>query len=180
MADISNELSVDWWASPRIITVAAPRTEITIQDLVDSLRLLEDDLNVIDNDHLIDATGKENLGGGTLVGITATLQNAKLAFEARGGPSFELCKVSGGNLVAVDENGSTFSSPIEPTAYVQVIISNSSSATLQEQVELQDLWTFFGLDSSDPMTISSSAHSSSQVSVTIADNGDGSVTLTRQ
>lgn len=101
-----------------------------MQDLLDTLRTMESDATAMDNDAIVDAAGKENLGGGVAVGLTVTLQNAKLAFEARSGPSFELCRVSGGNLVAIDANGDTFDTPISPTAYTQVVLTQSSSATL--------------------------------------------------
>lgn len=133
---IRNDLAVDWEISPRIITVLAPSTEITMQDLVDTCRILESDSNTIDNLHLLDAAGKENLGGGVKVGITVTLNNAKVAFEARSGPTYEQCNISGGNLVAIDDVGADIS-PIQPTAFTQVVLANSSSATLTEQEALQ-------------------------------------------
>ena len=86
------DLTVDWYASPRIITVLSPSTEITIQDLVDTCRVLEEEYVAMDDDHLVDAGGKENLGGGVKVGITATLRNALVAFETRTGPSFHVCQ----------------------------------------------------------------------------------------
>jgi len=132
---VRNDISVDWSASPRIITVAkngAASEALTIQDLHDTVRDLEDELPAgMSYPHLINSAGKESLGGGTFVGITVALQNAKLAFEARGGPSFTTCVVSGGNITAVDENGSSID-PIQTTDYTQVVISQSSSPTLIE------------------------------------------------
>lgn len=133
---VRNDLTVDWFASPRIITVAAPSTEITIQDLLDTCRELEDDVYNMVYDPLASAAGKENLGGGVRVGITLTLLNAVLAFEARPGPTYVQCRVAGGNLVAVDGYGDDIS-PIYPTAFTQVLTTASSSATLQEQTDIQ-------------------------------------------
>lgn len=134
---IRMDVAVEWEVSPRVITVAAPSGEITIQDLVDTCRYHEELLQNIDNSHLINAAGKEFLGGITYVGITATLQNAVLAFEARGGPAWELCIISGGNLVAVDGVGANID-PRLPTAFTSVDRSASSSATIlvQSQDEL--------------------------------------------
>ena len=129
-------LSIDAESSPRIITVLAPDTAITMQELVDLLRDWEDELDDLEYDKLIDAYGKQELGGGILVGVTVQLLNAKLAFEARGGPTFVQCNVTGGNLVALDEDGNTMS-VILPTAYTQVILTSSSSATLQELETIQ-------------------------------------------
>lgn len=134
---VRNDLTVDWEASPRIITVASPSTEVTIQDLVDTLRTLEAGFNAMDDPFIIAAAGKEELGGGVLVGITATLQNALLAFEARPGPTFVQCLISGGNLVAIDEFGVTQTTPVQTTAFTQVVLANSSSATLSEQAAIQ-------------------------------------------
>lgn len=128
MAQIDG-VTVDFVASPRIITIPAPLVNISIQDLHDTLTDIEDDLhNGIQYGRLIRSAGKEDLGGGVAVGITATLLNAKLAFEARGGPGYTQCIVSGGNLVAVDNVGTPIS-PIEPTAFTQVVTAASSSAT---------------------------------------------------
>jgi hypothetical protein len=133
---VRNDLSVDWDVSPRIITVASPSTEITIQDLHDTLRDIEDRPDDLTYDYLVDSAGKEPLGGGVYVGITMTLNNAKLAFEARPGPTFVQCNVSGGNLVAFDDVGGEID-PIQTTAYVQVVRTSSSSATLQELESIQ-------------------------------------------
>ena len=133
---IRSDLTVNWEASPRIITIAAPSTEITIQDLLDTCRDLESQPSAMDDDHLIDGSGKEFLGGTTYVGLTVTLNNTVLAFEARGGPAWILCVIAGGNLVSVDENGNNID-PRTPTAYTTVDRTASSSATLQEQEALQ-------------------------------------------
>lgn len=210
---IRTDVTVDWELSPRIIRVAAPSTGITIQDLVDTCRYHEEMLINLDDSHLIDAAGKDFLGGTTYVGITATLQNAKVTFEARktplvsgstatsddtagitltdsgatflsdslyqgctvfngstasmgvlleiisdtqirhtelgGGMSTEWttgdyysiypnvqCSILGGNLVAVDGVGSNID-PVLQSANVQVVMTASSSATLQEQEALQ-------------------------------------------
>ncbi|KKU68583.1 MAG: hypothetical protein UX92_C0019G0018, partial [Candidatus Amesbacteria bacterium GW2011_GWA1_47_20] len=81
---------------------------------------------------LVKTFGKQTLGGGIFVGITAELQNAKVSFQARDGtdtPPEVLCTISGGNLVALDANGASMN-PIYPTAYTQVVIAQSSSATI--------------------------------------------------
>ena len=76
-------LSIDWELSPRIIIVDLPDTEITAQDLVDQLRDAEDDVQNTNYEQIVKASGKEDLGGGTLVGITVELQNAKVGFKDR-------------------------------------------------------------------------------------------------
>jgi len=126
---IRSDISVNWNVSPRIIEISAPSTEIIIQDLVDTIRYVENDLNNIDDPHLLNASGKEDLGGGIRVGITAILQNAKLKFQSRAGPDYIQCNIRGGNLVAIDENGDSMN-PIEPSSFTQVVLANSVSAAI--------------------------------------------------
>lgn len=80
---VRSDIVVDFTVSPRIVTVLSPSTEITIQDLHDTLREIEDDIWNLKEPRLVDSAGKEALGGGVLVGITSELQDAQLAFEAR-------------------------------------------------------------------------------------------------
>lgn len=127
-----SDVQIDWSVSPRIITVDLPSTAIVIQDIVDTCRQLSDDLDNLDDLHIVHNSftgGKQDLGDGASVGITLTLNNAKLAFEKRGGPSFVQCKVTGGNLVAVDSAEDSID-PIQTTEFTQVVISQSSSPTI--------------------------------------------------
>lgn len=80
---VRTDLTYNLNLSPRLITVQAPSTELTLQDLLDTTRIFEAESASMDDGHLINAAGKEPLGGGTAVGITATLQNAQVAFEGR-------------------------------------------------------------------------------------------------
>jgi len=127
---IRTDISVDWSQSPRLITVVAPSTSVSIQDLNDTLRNIEAQQEPgMQFSTLLTATGKQNLGSGLLVGVTLTLQNAQLAFAARNGPSTVQCTVGGGNLVAVDNNNNAINS-ISPTAFTQIVISQSTQASL--------------------------------------------------
>jgi hypothetical protein len=116
-------ISINWESSPRIVTVLAPAFSITIQDLVDQIRDIEDEIAELEYAHLLDASGKDTLSTGIVSGITAKLLNGKLAFEARPGPGFVQCTVSGGNVVAVDGAGNPMMA-IETTAYTQVVVLN--------------------------------------------------------
>ena len=124
---------VNWAASPRIITIAASEAGLTVtaQDLVDTLRQIEDEPENLAYDHLLDAAGKQVLGVGVAVGITVILQNAKIKFADRSPPTYVQCSVTGGNLVAVDANGASMS-PIEPSAYTQVMTQASTSPSIAE------------------------------------------------
>tara|TARA_R110000772_G_C13310282_1_gene440276 strand:+ start:13120 stop:14589 length:1470 start_codon:yes stop_codon:yes gene_type:complete len=69
--------------SPRVIQVDSPQTSASVQELIDAIRDWEDSITGQYYDFLISAAGKELLGGGVSVGITATLENAQIYFEAR-------------------------------------------------------------------------------------------------
>lgn len=128
---IRSDISIDWNSSPRIIEIADTSTEIYMQDLIDTLREEEERFENLTYPHIVNSAGKEDLGGGVKVAITLTLQNAKLKFADRPGPSFVQCYVLGGNLVAVDSAGNAMD-PIATSNYTQVIMVRSSSATQVE------------------------------------------------
>lgn len=214
---VRDDISVIQQLSPRVVEIAQPSTEIVMQDYVDTLRIEEERFQSMGFNKLINASGKEDLGGGVLVGITVSEQNAQLAFEPNTTPAhigsvttpsgppnavgrvqfsdssanwitadvqpgsmvvnftdnsiadvvrvidsdtlecrtpangtdneFDLadvihvfnirqCTTSGGNLVAVDENDTAIRA-ILPTAFTQVILQTSSSATIQELTEIR-------------------------------------------
>lgn len=212
------DIPVTYVTSPRIAEVEAPSIEVTMQDLVDTLRIDEEGFHKgLSFDKLLNASGKDDLGGGVKVGITVALQNTLLAFEGRTTPAesgtittassapisgliqlidtgadfisaavsrgsfginytdrsvFEVFSVdsanqltvkvpvngtdndfdisddydifnviqvraTGGNLVAVDDVGDPLDTPVLPTFGTQVLITASSSATLQELENIQ-------------------------------------------
>lgn len=119
----------------QIIEVPAPDTSLDIQYLVNQIRDTEDELSPpMAYSKILDAFGKQPLGGGTFVGITVMLlNNWKVRFEARPGPDTVSCIVTGGNLVAASGN------PIAPSAYTTVSIAQSSSPTIATPTENVDL-----------------------------------------
>ena len=197
--------------NPRLIRVVGV-TEITVQNLVNQTRDWEDNVENTRYPKLLSAVGKDDLGGGVYVGITARLENTTLSFEeqttsvesgvcsifnssgtiltdssatfvtsgvASGSTIVNFtdrsvctvlnidsetqithtvlkdginnqwavsdtykiwneiqCSISGGNLVAVDENGDPISS-VTPSAFTQIVKTSSSSATLQELSAIQ-------------------------------------------
>jgi hypothetical protein len=203
--------------SPRVAEIASPSTEIVMQDYVDTLRIEEQRFQSMGFGKLINASGKEDLGGGVLVAITVQEQNLQLSFQPRTTPAqtgtvttasgpassigrltltdtnadfitaniqpgtmvinfddmsvsdvvrvidannleartlangvtnefnlndayhlFNITQVrtSGGNLVAVDDVGSSIPA-ILPTWGTQVVLTTSSSATIQELTDIQ-------------------------------------------
>jgi hypothetical protein len=70
-----------------------------MQDLHDTLRAWEDSPDGETYNVIIQSAGKEDLGGGVLVGITSTLQNAVVQFAAR------TVSISGGTVTTTDTTG---------------------------------------------------------------------------
>ncbi len=195
--------------SPRIIKILDPVTVISVQDLTNQIKDWEDEPSNLSYPVLVSTAGKESLGGGISVGITAELQNAHVMFEARTesdvvgvytgsgsntvlvddnaafgylnpgdtvinmvtgavatiisidsgnsltheplddgstntwsyGDDYKIwnkiqCEINGGNLVAVDNSGIEISAFL-PSAFTHVIRTSASSATLQEQADIQ-------------------------------------------
>lgn len=113
----------------QIITVELPDTSITCQEILNAIRDWEDELPNMNAAKVADGVGKDDLGGGVMTGITLKLLNWKIKFAAQSSPT--VCTISGGNLIAVDENGDSMT-PIESSTNVSVVIAQSTSASLIE------------------------------------------------
>lgn len=130
--------TIDWTQSPRIIWINISKSVTDVQDLYDTCRYLEAVHTGMDEPYICDAGGKEPLGGGVKVGITVSLFNAVYAFADRPGPDWVICNMTGGNIVAFEDDSRQVELyPRLPTEYVSADRSSSSSATLQEQAALQ-------------------------------------------
>lgn len=112
MTTLTGEVEQDWSQSPRVSVVKLPRTQFLAQDVVDTLRKIEDTWEGMSEDKLIDASGKEDLGA-FQVGITYQLQNNQIQFADR--QDFAevgtITTASGapiGGLISVIDNTATF------------------------------------------------------------------------
>lgn len=93
---------------------------LLVQDLVNAIRTEEATERGIAYDHILDATGKSDLGGGVLTGITAALRSTwKLNFAAG---SYQ-ATVDGGNLAEALDRVNNTGSP-------QVLLRSSAAATV--------------------------------------------------
>jgi len=110
-----------------VIELADPSTPLTIQDLVDTLRDWEAQALNMNEPKIMDAAGKDDIGGGKEVEVTVTLLDAVVQFEARSGPSYVQCMVDGGNLTALDTAGNAID-PIQSTVFTQTVRTNVSSS----------------------------------------------------
>ena len=96
---IRTDVTVSFRFSPRLTSIAAPSTNITLQDLNDSLRNIEANLDSMDDARLIDAAGKTDIGGGKATGITGTLRDNQVNFGTR------VNRVQTGTVTTASTNG---------------------------------------------------------------------------
>lgn len=92
-----NDITIDYTLSPRVARIAAPETNLSLQDYVDTLRVAESQFQGMSFPYLINASGKEDLGDGVSVGITVQEQNLRLAFESRRTPAIDESTVTTGS-----------------------------------------------------------------------------------
>ena len=114
---VREDLVIDWGLSPRIVGVTSLITELTVQDLYDTIRYLAAQPAAMGEPEILEGSGKEFLGTGTYVGLTIKLFNAKVKFKDRTGLPWVLCDIFGGNVVAVDIYNQPMD-PREPAAWV--------------------------------------------------------------
>lgn len=86
MTTATEDVVQDYNADPRVTVVKAPRARFDAQDMVDTLRKVEDSFTGMGFPKLINASGKEDLGSGAFVGITYQFQNNQAQFEDRQTP----------------------------------------------------------------------------------------------
>jgi len=114
--------------------------QVTIQQLINDIRDFEDNDEGMDIPRIAEAAGKQDLGGGVLVGITMTLYDWKIKFEDYGTTPCSTtvaCNITGGNLVCYNTVSQLYVNPIEPSNCITVTLTASSSATLQELGAIQ-------------------------------------------
>lgn len=145
MAEIPG-VTIDWTdyfdpTLPRIIHIPAPLLEVTVQGLIDTVAEHQARL-----DNLVYAAinpqvngGRQNLGGGLFVGLTTTLDNARVSFDAR------KISTSAGSVTTGDPNGVTLNDAtatfladgVEPGGWVVNTTDGSLCSVIRVQSETQ-------------------------------------------
>jgi parallel beta-helix repeat protein len=74
---VLSTVTVDYTLDPRLAEVAAGVDGVNVQDSHDTLTGIEDGVEGHNFPNLVKTAGGENLGGGTTVGLTTTLQNVQ-------------------------------------------------------------------------------------------------------
>lgn len=129
---VRNDITFDWTVNPRQITVDSPSTELSMQDLLDTLRHNEALDSNIDNQQIVNGNGKVVLDAlGNATGLTVQLIDATVGFETRPGPSWVECGLSGGNISGLETDGVTVTTQVtHNNPYVNINKTSSVSATI--------------------------------------------------
>jgi hypothetical protein len=124
VTSLNREIEQDFDLSPRLTRVKAPRTVFVAQDVVDTLRLTEESFQGQSHPKLINASGKEDLGGGAAVGITYSLQDNQIQFEDRDTPvetgtiTSNSGALVGGRISVIDNTATFISNGVERGSFV--------------------------------------------------------------
>jgi hypothetical protein len=106
----------------QIIDITSPQTTLDIQILLNAIRAAEYDTLGMAYPQIAEASGKSDLGGGVITGITIFLfPNWQIRFWE----GSYTATITGGNLI-----GGLNGQPIAYTPGVQIIIVQSASSTL--------------------------------------------------
>ncbi|MHA2264410.1 MAG: hypothetical protein ACXAEN_18610 [Candidatus Thorarchaeota archaeon] len=123
-------MSIEFDRTNRLVLITSGQTSVTVQNLVNSVRDYEDNPANMDLQQIVNATGKQVLGGGAQVGITAELINDwRIAFSGWQGPSEEPVFVTGGNTVATNQYGNNPVSA-DNSPYTSITIQQSTSPSI--------------------------------------------------
>lgn len=120
---IRDDVVIDFSQSPRVAIVADPSTEYVMQDVVDTERGIEASFQGISFDKVLNASGKEDLGGGVVVGITVSHQDTLVAFEGRFTPA-ETSTITTGSIAPV--SGTVLLSDITATFETNLVKRGST------------------------------------------------------
>ena len=173
------DVSIDYIPVPREIRVDSPSTEITMQDLHDTLRVQEARLHNMSYDALNDSAGKVGLDLEKETAITLTLLNALIGFQERPGPSFIPCEVKDGVLAGKDVVGAVVPNPILTTTFVQVNYAKAREAVALKQEALIEIARIMGLDINNPLTVTQTSRVAGAIRQTIGGDGRLLTTVTR-
>jgi len=113
----------------RIATIASPTDVITVQEVYDKSRAYENTFAQMSQDLWVVAVGKDQMTLTTALVVSLfMLNNSRVAFEDRAGPSLEVMQTQGGNFVGrVADKDSAINHPIAPTANTHATIDQAST-----------------------------------------------------
>jgi hypothetical protein len=136
---VIDDLEVFPELSPRLVLLGSALSSATVQDIHDTLCAWQDSTDGHPFDVIVESAGKEALGGGVTVGITTTLQNAKIGFQAhkvwKASGTVSMPDVTG---VTLNDAGATFiTDGVEPGSWIVNLDDGSIATVLRVDSETQ-------------------------------------------
>ncbi len=120
---------------PRTVHIPNTLEEATVQDITDTLSAEQAKLDNLIYDNLLDVpgtSGKQDLGGGVLVGLTTTMNHVKISFDAR-----KIATASGtittgdANGITLNDSGGLFVGLVDVGAWVENLTDGSVATVLR-------------------------------------------------
>lgn len=165
------------------------QTEVTAQDLLNEIRLFEDDFQMMANSKIANAGGKFPLGGGVFTEIILNLLEGNegpwtIRFEDEGSAH---TKVTGGTFLATDSVGASrpvttnFALTINQSVSGTLVETGVSGLTPDESVQLDEVYTRLNLDTDVDMTHAPDGGiSGGAIGITTTTDVDGNVITHRE
>lgn len=115
-------MAINFDMENNLINITSPQNTLSIQDLIDAIRIQEASDEGIFYSQIATASGKEDLGGDVYIGITV---NLIAPWQIKFWEGSYIAKISGGNLV-----GGPSGDPVAYSAGVQVLLIQSAASTI--------------------------------------------------
>lgn len=134
-----SDIHVVWPLSPRIVVVESPSEDLECQDLVDTLAEVESELGALDDRRIVESSGKQDLGGGLLVGVTVLLHDAQVQFQSRTASKSEgtATTASSDGTKLIDSVATFLADGVEPGACIMNFADRSVTTVLSVDSEIQ-------------------------------------------
>lgn len=127
----------------QICTINIAESIITVQEIWDNFRRFSSEPHASMFRSMVGVTGKETLSATKKVGLTLVLRNWLIKFADRAGPSYTVCKIIDGNILAQTnyptEPAVFADSPISPSDFVFGTWEADTSAALVDDVRLDEI-----------------------------------------
>jgi hypothetical protein len=140
MAELFPNVTFYMGQSPRLAMVdSSVLTNITIQDILDTCRAYEDDIDQSDDPALIAGFGKQPLGGGTKVGITVVCNDLLWGFSAHNtvDSSGSATSADAVGRILIDTSAQFETDGIKPGAIIWNDTDGSAATVLRVDSEIQ-------------------------------------------
>jgi hypothetical protein len=136
---VIDDLEVFPELDPRLVLLGPASNSVTVQDIHDTLCAWQDSTDGHPFDVLVESAGKEALGGGVTVGITTTLQNARIGFAAH--KEWKSAGTATGadpsGVILVDSGATFVADGVEPGTWIINLTDGSIATVLRVASETQ-------------------------------------------